>query len=758
MTPSRLKTELDAEFGYGQLLAILLRRRFWLLSVWSGVVAIATLITLFMKPTYESQMQLLIEPNLEDSYRERLGEERQPTPPSQLKFNVDYATQLNLMRSSQFLEGAVNLLRSEYPDLDAAILSAQLTLMQVVEEDVNTRIFQATYTDSDPLKSQKILQALQKVYQDYNLAQENLRITQGLAVINKQLPEARESFLKAQKALEQFRQKENLVNPEQQATAIAQELRTVEQERQAIEAQHQGTQARYNDLQQQLSLSPQKGLKSARLSESPRYQDLLKEVQNTELALAQQRVIFTDASPQVQDLLEKRQSQLALLHKEMKQVLGGVATQPNTTGEAILKEGRLGETELALVGQLVEAEAELLDLSARDRSLLTTEQKLRTQMSRFPNLIAQYDRLQPEVEIQRETIKQLLAAQQQLTLELARGGFKWQIVEAPQLGKKISPSIRINWLMGMVVGLFLGTIAAFVREALDDTINNEEQLKQKLNLPLIGSLPEFYPNFPARRSQTSRVPLLQIINWLPFREAIDLVYKNIQLLNCDSKLRSILIASARTGEGTSTLAIALALSAARWRKKVLLIDVNLRRPTLHELLDLPNEQGFSTLLSSLDMPKPHRVSLLGVTIEVLTAGPKPADPVRLLNSQRMGTLIGHFEQNYDLVLLDTSPILGTPEFDREEKMREDSIHVGTVDVLQTASFCHGVLMVARINQITSTELLQAREILGKLNTIGVIANGAKIRNSNAIAYIDLKRDRSLDLPQPLIEPQNSRHN
>jgi Mrp family chromosome partitioning ATPase len=81
-----------------------------------------------------------------------------------------------------------------------------------------------------------------------------------------------------------------------------------------------------------------------------------------------------------------------------------------------------------------------------------------------------------------------------------------------------------------------------------------------------------------------------------------------------------------------------------------------------------------------------------------------------------------------------------------------------VDVLQTASFCHGVLMVARINQITSTELLQAREILGKLNTIGVIANGAKIRNSNAIAYIDLKRDRSLDLPQPLIEPQNSRHN
>jgi uncharacterized protein involved in exopolysaccharide biosynthesis/Mrp family chromosome partitioning ATPase len=766
MTPNSLKTELDAEFGYGQLLAIVLRRRFWLLSVWSGVMAIAALVTLLMRPTYESQMQLLVEPNIADSYRERLGEEKQLTSSSQPKFNVDYATQLTLMRSSQFLETAANLLRSEYPDIDAKTLQTKVSLIQVVEEDVNTKIFQATYTDSDATKTQKVLQAMQKVYQDYNLAQENLRITQGLAVIHKQLLSARESFLKAEKALEQFRQEENLINPEEQAMAIEQELSAVEKERQITQAQYRATLARYNNLKQQLALNPQKALVSARLSESERYQDLLKEFQSTELSLAQQRVIFTDASPQVQNLLEKRESQLTLLHKEMRQILGEGVTQPNTTKETILKEGRLGETELALVGQLAEAQTELLDLSARDRSLLTTEQKFRSELNRFPNLIAQYDRLQPEVEIQRETIKQLLVAQQELTLELARGGFKWQVVEAPQLGKKISPSIRINLLLGMVVGLFLGAIAAFVREALDDTIHSEEELKSKLDLPLIALVPEFSQiqvgrnrfNLSSRHSQVNPVPLLQLVNWLPFREAIDLTYKNIQLLNSVSELRSILITSARTGEGKSTLALGLALSAARWRKKVLLIDVNLRRPTLHSLFDLPNEQGFSTLLSSLDMPKPHRVSVLGVTIEILTAGPAVDDPVRLLNSQRLGRLIGHFEHNYDLVLLDACPILGTPEFDRIEKMREDSIHVGTVDVLQTASFCHGVLMVARINHTTSTELLQAREILGKLNAIGVIANGTKMPKKNATLSIDLKRDRSLELPQSLMETQNSQHN
>jgi polysaccharide biosynthesis transport protein len=731
MNPNYLKNESDIDLGYGQLVSILLRRRFWFLSVFLGILSISAIATLLMKPTYESRMQLLVEPNLVDyTERETLAGEQQQIQWSQSRLNVDYATQLTLMRSPEFLEKAVALLRPEYPDLKAADLATKFMLTQAVEDDINTRIFQAVYTDSDEVKAQKVLQAMQQVYQDYNIQQENLRLTQGLAVIERQLPAARKNYLQAEEALKRFRRKENLINPEQQATALTEELNAVSKERAIIRAHYQAIQARYNDLQQQLSISPKEALISSRLSESSRYQNLLKEFQTTELSLAAQRAIYTDSSPLIQNLVEKRQNELALLEKELDEVLGKVS-QRKVTGEELLKEGQLGETELVLVGKLVDAQTELKSLSARDRSLLQTEQKLRAQLNQFPNLIAEYDRLQPEVEIQRESIKQLLSAQQQLSLELARGGFKWKIVEAPQIGEKTAPSLKIYLLLGAVIGLFLGAIAAFIREATDDKIHSVEQIKQAIDLPVLASVPALLP-LARSRAKKEPIPILEMLNWLPFRESTDLIYQNIQLLNITSNLKSILVTSTQTGEGKSTLALGLALSAARFRKKVLLIDANLRCPSLHEQLNLPNQEGLSTLLSSLDMPKPHRLFLLGLTVEVLTVGTEPDDPVKLLSSQRFGKLMSHFEQNYDLVLLDVPPILGMPGYDLAELQQS---RVGTVDVLQVASFCKGILLVTRMNQIAKSELIRAREMLGHFNAIGVVANGVRNRQKSSLEII-----------------------
>ncbi|MHC5831989.1 MAG: P-loop NTPase family protein, partial [Nostoc sp.] len=101
-------------------------------------------------------------------------------------------------------------------------------------------------------------------------------------------------------------------------------------------------------------------------------------------------------------------------------------------------------------------------------------------------------------------------------------------------------------------------------------------------------------------------------------------------------------------------------SAARLHKKVLLIDANLRDPSLHVQLNLPNEQGLSTLLAS-DATLPNQISLQysgSAYIDILTAGPKPVDPANLLSSPRMMQLMAAFEENYDLVLIDAPPVLG----------------------------------------------------------------------------------------------------
>ncbi|NER51531.1 MAG: polysaccharide biosynthesis tyrosine autokinase, partial [Symploca sp. SIO1A3] len=370
--------------------------------------------------------------------------------------------------------------------------------------------------------------------------------------------------------------------------------------------------------------------------------------------------------------------------------------------------------------------------------------------SRLPDVNRQYNRLQPEVAIKRQTLKQLLEARQKLGIEIARGGFNWQVVEAPQPGWQIAPNPQQDILLGVVVGFFLGGVVAFAREAMDGAVHTADDLKKQVAVPLLGIVPKLplasasrgIIQLPFGKRQFTTSSLKQTVYWLPFRESLDLIYKNIQLLNPVSGISSLVVTSTLAGEGKSTLSMGLALSAARLHQRVLLIDANFRNPTLHLQLDLPNEEGLSTLLTGeTTVPSPIRISPAGSNIDILTAGPTPIDPVMLLSSPRMKELMGEFERTYDLVLLDTSPILGK------------------VDAIEAASCCSGVVMVGRINLISQSELTEAMAMLGKFNVIGIIANeGSKAKDSST-AYGELHGSSSFELYQPpIIDVQEFNHN
>lgn len=718
-----INTETDG--GYGQLFSVLMRRRFWLLGVLGSVLTIATVFTLISKPTFQSTMQLLIEPNYQgkrDTDAQRPG---QQYAESGVKID-DYATQINVMRSSLLLQRAADILRPEYPTITAKEIKANLKLRQVLEEKVNTKIVEATYTANDPVKAAKVLEAVYKVYQIYNREQQQQRLQKGLKFINEQIPVVSKTVDQAENKLEQFRKNYNLIDPEQQATAVSQSLNAIAQERQVIRAQYKDLQARYNALQQQLARSPQQALAASRLSQSSRYQTLLNELQKTELALAQRRVTFTDEDPQIKKFIEQRQNTIEMLKSEGGRVVGKQAQSDEATGENILTQGQLGGIDLNLTNQLVDVQTNLNALRARDVSLEQTQKQLRTDLNRFPVLLAEYNRLQPLLQINRNKLQQLLQAQQELSLEIARGGFDWQALEEPKQGQQIGPNLKLNLLLGLVAGLMLGGVAAFLREAVDDSVHTSEELEKQVELPLLGMTPELPKNklakpqisLPFGKPQLLAPWTVQVSNWPPTWESLDLIYKNIQLMNELASFKSLMVTSAVAGEGKSTLALGLALSAARLHQRVLLIDADLRRPNLHQMLNLPNEQGLSTLLSSdATLPGQGVVQSSGAFIDILTAGPLPSDPANLLSSQRMRELIAEFEKNYDLILLDAPPVLGM------------------VDAMIAASLCTGVVLVSRVGQVTKTELTQARAMLSKLNVIGVVANGVNgVNHGYAAAY------------------------
>ena len=716
MTAAQPKLNLPAapEPGYGQLFAILQRRYLWVLALGVTSVAIAFAYTVRQESTYVSAMQFLVEPNYQGK---RGGAQAEAFTDATVE--VDYATQISLMQSSNLLKKAVALLQTEYPDLDpenpnsvnAFRVALTIAQGQGTAKETKTKIFNITYTSNDPIKTQKVLKAVQTVYQQFNLQQQQDRLARGLSFVDKQLPQVEGKVKDAEAALENFRRDQALIEPSAEAAAKTEMLNRLQADQQATLVQIKELQTRYGDLQQKVNLSPQQAVLTARLNQSTRYQAVLNEIQKTELAIEQQRIRFKDNTLNMQPLLDQRQRQLKQLQLEAGRLLGGSAS---SSGESLLSSGQLGGLDQTLISQFVEVQSNLRTAQARYLSLLSGEQKVRAELQRFPQLLARYERLKPDIDLNRETLKQLLKAQQDLGLEIARGGFAWQVVEEAQIGAKTGPDLRKNLLLGAVVGLLFGGVAAVAREASDDAVHSSDELKQQTPVPLLGVIPELSLGMGKNslrlpgQSQALLPPIAQLTKWQPFRESLDLLYQNLQLINATAELHSIVITSTLAGEGKSTLAVGLAISAARLHQRVLLIDADLRRPNLHKLLNLPNEQGLSTLLVS-QSPIPQQIetqdSNLRGNISVLTAGPTPADPVKLLSSQRMKEVIAAFEQTYDLVIIDAPPALGM------------------VDAMLTASCCSGVLLVGRINQVSRSKLAQAMEMLSQLNLIGVVANG-----------------------------------
>ena len=715
---------VEEEPGYGQLFAVLIRRFPWFLVVFIASIALAGVITKKTPPTYKSSMQLLIEPNYQGK-NAGANADSQFTDPS---IEIDAATQINLMQSTGILQRAVNKLKIEYPDITVGDLKHSLVLTQVKGKDdaVATKIFKVDYTDKDPSKTQQVLATVRQVYLDYNKEQQQNRLNKGLQVIGEQLKKVRNEVNTAETSLQRFRSLHNLVDPETEARTTEGALSTIQQERRTASSAFKEAEARYKSLQEQLKSTPQNALVEARLSQSTRYQGLLNEIQKTELLLAQARLTFTDETPGVQKLIEQLAREKELLQQEQRRTLGGSSAPVNIQPESLLEQGQKSQIDLNLAGQLVDTQTVIVALRARDQVLLNKELELSQKLKDFPSLLAQYGRLQPQIQLGRERLQQLLKAEQDLTQEIAKGGYDWQVVEEPQLGSFVGPDIKQNLMLGAVVGLMLGGIAAFVREAADDSVHTTAELEKQVSLPLLGTTPKLPPakpresviQLPFGKPEVSAPWTIQVLQSSPRWESLDLIYKNIELFNSVSTIKSLMITSALPDESKSSLALGLAMSAARLHKRVLLIDGNLRNPNLHKQLNLPNEQGLSTLLAS-DVTLPNQLSVQSSGssyIDILTAGPQPADPANLLSSPRMQELITKFEANYDLVLIDAPPVLGL------------------VDAMLTGSYCRSVVLVASIGKVTRTQLAQTTAMLSKLNLIGVVANGVSNSNSTYVPY------------------------
>jgi len=261
------------------------------------------------------------------------------------------------------------------------------------------------------------------------------------------------------------------------------------------------------------------------------------------------------------------------------------------------------------------------------------------------------------------------------------------------------PNAQRSILFAGAIGLILGAGVALLLEYLDDTIKSPEQVKDVLKLPLLGAI--------ARAPNRDHCLVTAHHPRSPISEAYRLLRANIQFTSPDKPLKSILVTSPGPEEGKSFILANLGVVMASAGLKTILVDSDLRKPTLHKIFNISNKEGLTNLLVETKLKLESCLQSTEVEgLFVLPSGPLPPNPTELLGSNRMATLIEALEEDADVILYDSPPAL----------------IVADASVLATRM--DGVLLVTWYGHTRREAALQAKELLLKTgaNILGVVIN------------------------------------
>jgi succinoglycan biosynthesis transport protein ExoP len=300
----------------------------------------------------------------------------------------------------------------------------------------------------------------------------------------------------------------------------------------------------------------------------------------------------------------------------------------------------------------------------------------------------------------------------------------------------VSPKALQNLLIGFALGIVLGAGAAFVLESLDRRLKDSDDVETATGLTVLGVVPF---DMPGEATPAESHPMSVR------SEAYRKVRTNLAFVNEGGTPKSIIITSAASSEGKTSLAVNLAIAGARAGQRVVLVDADLRRPMVHTYLQITDQPGLVDVLAgTTELSDAIRFTEKG-HFDVLTSGPVPSNPNELIGSETMLKTIRQLELDYSTVIIDTPPVLPVA----------DALHL---------SVCvDAVVIVTRLGETTRDRLRRAKEGLVNVhaNIVGVVPNGAIQREDSAYSYAYRYRSRKKapDIPyeprDPEIEPRPS---
>lgn len=631
-------------FSLAQVLATLKKRKWLIVGVVVGALAIGLIVTLLSTPQYTSTSVLEIQRETRNFTNVDGVDSRAPSTVD----NEFYETQAGLLRSASLADSVVTANRlqddpkffamfksrkaAKWFNGDRLIPNASTRYERVREAgDIlldhlkvviqkQSRLATVTFTSPDVGFSKKIVDSWAKEFVQTTLDRRYAATAYARKFLEDRLGQLRTRIDQAERQLVDYASREGIVNLPSEAptvpgagatperslvaedlVALNKALATATAER--IEAESR-LGATGGDVTEALANSGMSQMRAKRAELSSQYAEMLQK--------------FDPAYPPAKAL----RAQIETIDQSIGREEGRVRSTLRETYDAARKR------EQGLSAQVDRLKSGLLDLRRRS---------------------TQYNILTREVDTNRQLYDALLQRYKEIGVAGGVGANNIAVVDTGDLpDKPSSPKIFLNLALALVGGLLVGVSLAFALEQLEDSLSDPAEVVEMLHVPLIGVVPKISED-PIRALLDAKSAL---------NEAYFSVQTSLALATNHGFPRTVVITSSRAAEGKSLTSLGLAKTLAAQGRRVVIIDADMRSPSVHHLLGGSVSPGLSSLLSSAASLSDVLQGTEIANLSMIAAGPTPPSAAELLSGNHLEAVFGPLLENFDHIVVDAPPVMG----------------------------------------------------------------------------------------------------
>ncbi len=657
---------------------VLLERRWLVITTFIAILALGLIYLFKTVPVFEAVALVQIDTENEDVIE---GTQR----------FVSDARRSNLLNTEQKKIISRTLIQKVIDILDLRsdpLYQDSVDIAQSVGNSINvtpirlTQLMQVGIEHTDPKQAAKIANTLVEEFIKLNKETKVGKLSDLHFYLEDEVRSTKEKLNVARQKMQDYRESEGTVSLEKDQDIGLQALIQAQSEFATAESEEAVARSIAEEMKSQLAAG--KPLETIpQIAANPNVASLQQALAGFEADLQGLLVKYKEGWPAVQDLRER------------------IASLKTSLAEAA--QDALQSTILA--AEQARAKLENLTILVQQREkehLLLNEKRIQYDIEsrNAEQLRAQYDTLLSRLE-------EVRIAQRSHTSSIT-------VVDNAEVPlEPVKPRVALTLLLSVLGGLVIGAGVAFLVNFLDDSIKSQEDVESYLGLTFLGYVARIKGTELSERGQESFVNPQSVAS-----ESFRTLRATISLLPNGSNYRAIAVSSTKSGEGKSLATSNLAIVCAQAGSKTILIDADLRRPTLHELYKLPNGRGLADYLANTKEFEEIVQTGAIPNLDYVTSGPIPGNPSELLSGQRFAEFLEIARQRYDRVIVDCPPVSAVS------------------DPLSVASRCDGIVFISRFNKIRREH---ARRIVQRLKeagvqTIGGLINDISAENSHSYYY------------------------